>query len=331
MSSTTPHVEAEAYRGELLGYCYRYFGCYAEAADAVQETMARAWQHADGFDGRSSLRTWLYRIATNVCLDMKKAPQRRSLPTDLSSPGQVPDDPRSLTTRADTTWIGPISDDYLADPANTVERRDSVRLAFIAVLQLLPPRQRALLILRDVLDWSAQECAELLDISVASVNSALARARRTIAARDQNPVPDPDQDHDQQLLAAYVAAFAAYDVDRLVGLLTEDASFSMPPYELWLRSSAAIEQWWRGPGQICRNSRLITTGANRQPAVAVYHDVGDGRWEPFALHVLDTGRGRIVGITHFMGPTAFAEFGLPPEVIEINDPAQRSVRGVGVV
>lgn len=314
MASTAP--EAEAYRGELLGYCYRYLGCYAEAADAVQETMLRAWQHAEGFDGRSALRTWLYRIATNVCLDMKKAPQRRSLPADLSSPGQVPHDPRSLTVLPGTTWIGPISDAYLADPAEAVERRDSVRLAFIAILQLLPPRQRVLLILRDVLGWSAQECADLLDISVASANSALARARRTVAERDQDPPPVNNRDHDQQLLAAYVAAFAAYDVDRLVRLLAEDASFSMPPYELWLRGSAAIEQWWRGPGQICRNSRLITTGANRQPAVAVYHDVGNGRWEPFALHVLDVHSGHIAAITHFMGPQAFVEFGLPPDVIE---------------
>jgi len=318
-NAAPPDLEAEAYRGELLGYCYRYFGCYAEAADAVQETMLRAWQHADGFDGRSSPRTWLYRIATNVCLDMKKAPQRRALPADLSSPGQVPDDPRSLTTRTDTAWIGPISDALIADPADTVVQRDSVRLAFITVLQLLPPRQRVLLILRDVLGWSAQECAELLEISIASVNSALARARRTVAAREQEAPSDRDRDHDQELLAGYVAAFAAYDVDRLVRLLAEDASFSMPPYELWLRGTAAIEEWWRGPGQICRNSRLIVTGANRQPAVAVYHDVGNGRWEPFALHVLDVCGGRIGAITHFMGPKAFAEFGLPPEVIETDD------------
>ena len=250
MVGAAPDLDAEAYRKELLGYCYRYFGCYAEAADAVQETLVRAWQHADGFDGRSSLRTWLYRIATHVCLDMKKAPQRRSLPADLSSPGAVPDDPRELTTRPDAVWIGPICDRHLDDPAETVELRDSVRLAFITVLQLLPPRQRVVLLLRDVLGWSAQECADLLEITVASVNSALARARRTVAAQHQPPQPTDDSDHDQQLLTAYVAAFAAYDVDRLVRLLTEDASFSMPPYELWLRGRTTIERWWRGPGQI---------------------------------------------------------------------------------
>lgn len=316
MSATAHEIEAEAYRGELLGYCYRFFGCYAEAADAVQETMVRAWQHAAGFDRRSSVRTWLYRIATNICLDMKKAPQRRSLPADLSSPGAVPTDPGSLTTLPEATWIGPISDDYLADPADTVERRDSVRLAFVTALQVLPPRQRVVLILRDVLGWSAQECAELLELSVAAVNSALARARRTLAAHDHDAVAGGHRADDQQLLADYVAAFEAYDIKRLVRLLAEDAAFSMPPYELWLRGRATIEQWWRGPGQICRNSRTIITGANRQPAVAVYHDLGNGHWEPFALHVLETANDRISAITHFMGPRAFTEFGLPPEVVE---------------
>jgi RNA polymerase sigma-70 factor (ECF subfamily) len=333
VTATLPDAEAEVYRGELLGYCYRYFGCYAEAADAVQETMVRAWQHADEFAGRSSLRTWLYRIATNICLDMKRAPQRRSLPADLTSPGRVPDDPRSLTTRPEATWIGPISDDHLGlsgsaadlgDPADTVALRDSVRLAFITALQVLPPRQRVVLILRDVLSWSAQECADLLDLSVASVNSALARARRTLAAHDPDALrSDPaavDRDaaatKERELLAAYVAAFEAYDVDRLVRLLADDAAFSMPPYELWLHGSREIERWWRGPGQICRNSRTISTGANGQPAVAVYHDLGDGRWEPFALHVLDIRDGEIAAITHFMGPQAFTEFGPPPAVVE---------------
>jgi RNA polymerase sigma-70 factor (ECF subfamily) len=320
VSATVNELDPESYRSELLGYCYRYFGCYAEAADAVQETMVRAWQRAATFDHRASLRTWLYRIATNICLDMKKAPQRRALPADLSSPGHVPDDPRSLTTLPEATWIGPIRDDFLGahlgDPSATVELRDSVRLAFVTALQVLPPMQRVVLILRDVLAWSAQECAGLLEVSVASVNSALARARRTLAARD--PDPAPPESPDQRLLDDYVAAFEAYDVDRLVSLLAEDAAFSMPPYELWLRGSAEIERWWRGPGQICRNSRTIITAANGQPAVAVYHDVGDGRWEPFALHVLDHRGGRIAAITHFMGPQPFVEFGLPSRVVDDN-------------
>jgi RNA polymerase sigma-70 factor (ECF subfamily) len=331
VTATLPDAEAETYRTELLGYCYRYFGCYAEAADAVQETMLRAWQHAEEFAGRASLRTWLYRIATNICLDMKRAPQRRALPTDLTSPGRVPDDPRSLTTRPEVTWVGPISDAYLglpapgtdlADPAETVELRDSVRLAFVTALQVLPPRQRVVLILRDVLGWSAQECADLLELSVASVNSALARARRSLQAHDPDASPSPPktdgaQAADQQeLLRAYVAAFEAYDVDRLVRLLADDAAFSMPPYDLWFQGAEEIEGWWRGPGQICRNSRTITTAANGQPAVAVYHDLRDGRWEPFALHVLDIRDNRIAAITHFMGPRAFTEFGLPPVVVE---------------
>ncbi len=182
MSTTTLEDRAAAHRRELIGYCYRFFGSYAEAEDAVQETMVRAWQHAADFEGRSSLRTWLYRVATNICLDMQRAPQRRSLPADLASPGEVPGDPRTLTTRPEATWVGPISDDHLAeDPAEVAAMRDTVRLAFVTALQVLPPRQRVVLILRDVLAWSAQECADLLGMTVASVNSALQRARATLA------------------------------------------------------------------------------------------------------------------------------------------------------
>lgn len=298
----------ENYRGELVGYCYRFFGCYSEAEDAVQETLLRAWQHAGEFEERSSLRRWLYAIATNACLDMKKARQRRSLPMDLTEPGAVPTDPGALSRLPEASWVGPISDAHLSsDPAEQAAVRDSVRLAFIAALQLLPPRQRVVLILRDVLAWSAQECADLLETTPASVNSALARARRTMSASDSGR----GGPYDEELLMNYVSAFEAYDVDRLVALLAEDARFSMPPYELWLRGTETIEQWWRGPGEVCRGSRTITTRANGQPAVAVYHDAGGGRWEPFALHVLDVAADRIEGITHFMGAGVFAEFGLP--------------------
>lgn len=319
----TLEAQAEAFRGELMGYCYRYFGSYAEAEDAVQETMVRAWQHADEFEGRASLRTWLYKIATNICLDMKRAPQRRCLPMGLSVPGEVPADPNSLTTRPEATWVAPIADSNLAeraDPAEATVMRESIRLAFITALQVLPPRQRVILILRDVLAWSAQECADLLELSVASVNSALARARKTAAERDPDAHTAAVED-DEKLLMNYVAAFEAFDVERLVRLLAEDANFSMPPFELWLRGVDRIERWWRGPGQICRNSRTIPTRANGQPAVAVYHDVGEGRWEPFAIHVLDTADGQITAITHFMGPSVFAEFGLPGEVVEPAQPA----------
>lgn len=318
MPTTLPlEAETEAYRRELVGYCYRYFGCYAEAEDAVQETMVRAWQRAADFEGRSSLRTWLYKIATNICLDMKRAPQRRALPTDLSLPGHTPDDPGALTTRPESTWIGLVADTHLSpstDPAETTVLRESIRLAFITALQLLPPRQRVTLILRDVLAWSALECADLLDTSVASINSALARARRTMAEHDHDAAHATPAEYDQRLLMNYVEAFEAFDVDRLVALLAEDARFSMPPFELWLRGVEEIERWWRGPGSVCRNSRTVITRANGQPAVAVYHDVGGGRWEPFAIHLVDFVDGRIAAITQFMGPAVFEEFGLPEEI-----------------
>jgi RNA polymerase sigma-70 factor (ECF subfamily) len=298
--------EAESYRRELVAYCYRYFACYSEAEDAVQETMLRAWQRAAEFEGRASLRTWLYTIATNICLDMKRAPQRRSRPMDLSSPGHTPDAPTALVTRPESTWVGIIADSHLprtADPAEAAELRESVRLAFVAALQLLPPRQR------DVLAWTTQECAELLDTTVASANSALARARKTMAAHD--PTAAGTREYDEQLLMNYVAAFEAYDVDRLVALLAEDAVFSMPPFELWLHGAAEIERWWRGPGEVCRNARTIMSSANGQPAVAVYHDAGGGSWQPFAIHVVDAVDGRIASITQFMGAGVFAELGLP--------------------
>ncbi|WP_216635318.1 sigma-70 family RNA polymerase sigma factor [Dietzia sp. 111N12-1] len=317
-------IEAEDYRREILGYCYRYFGCFAEAEDATQETMLRAWKARDGagFQGRSSLRTWLYSIATNVCLDMTRAPQRRALPTDLTEPGAVPDDPTMLATLPEVTWIGPASDAHLGiDPSATAVVRESVRLAFVAALQHLPPRQRVVLLLRDVLDHSAAECADLLGMTLPSVNSALARARKTLSRHEialphptentSSSSPRPDPHVDAGLLEQYVAAFEAYDVDRLVTLLTDDAEFSMPPFELWLRGSAEIERWWRGPGEVCRNARTITTSANGRPAVAVYHAAVDQRWEPFAIHVLDSDAGRISAITHFIGAHHFSEFGLP--------------------
>lgn len=320
-------AKAARYRTELVGYCYRYFGSYAEAEDAVQETMLRAWQRGDGFDGRSSLRTWLYRIATNVCLDMRRAPQRRSLPTDLAPPGAVPGDPRALTARPEATWVGPIADAHLAaDPADAVALRESVRLAFVTALQVLPPRQRVILLLRDVLGWSAAECADLLDLSPTAVASALARARRTLASHDTGAgrVRTVDDAEDRRLLTDYVAAFEAYDVDRLVSLLAEDAAFSMPPYELWLHGADRIEQWWRGPGQVCRDSRTVVTRANGRPAVGVYHRVADERWEPFALHHLEVAGGRITAITHFMGPAVFAEFGLPDAITDESGPLASS-------
>ncbi|CAN5888052.1 sigma-70 family RNA polymerase sigma factor [soil metagenome] len=319
MTATETSALTEPYRRELVGYCYRFFGSYPEAEDAVQETMMRAWRRAETFTGASSVRTWLYRIATNICLDMKRAPQRRALPVDLSGPGTVPDGPPHLPTAPPEAWIGPISDTHLAehadDPAERAALRDSVRLAFLAALQLLPPRQRVLLLLRDVLAWSAQDCADLLDMTVPAVNSALARARRTVRVHDAGPPPRAPDNAEATLLRQYVEAFEAYDIDRLVALLADDAAFSMPPYRFWIRGAAQIERWWRGPGQVCRNSRTVPTRANDITAVGVYHPVSVGRWEPFAVHVVEMIDGQISALTHFMGPAVFAELGLP-DIVE---------------
>lgn len=309
----TADLDLEPHRRELTALCYRYFANWADAEDAVQETMLRAWRSADGFDGRSSVRTWLHSIAVHVCLDTLKSPARRVLPFDLTSPGDVPADGAGLRTQPEATWIGPAADaDLAADPAQVVVRRETVRLAFIAALQRLPPRQRAVVLLRDVLAWSAKESADLLGLSVAAANSALARARSALADHDSEPALD--RVAEQRVLDDYVRAFERYDVSALVGLLADDAEFTMPPFELWLRGVDSIERWWRGPGTVCRGSKTIVTGANGQPAVAVYHPVSSDRWQPFALHVLTVDEGRIAAITHFMGAAVFEQFGLPPEL-----------------
>lgn len=258
------------------------------------------------------MKTWIHRIATNVCLDMRKSPQRRALPMDLAGPRSLGGDQPNLSTRPAETWVGPIRSDRLAhDPADAAALRDSVGLAFLAALQQLPPTQRAVVVLRDVLSWSAAECAEALDTSVASVNSALARGRRTLAVSGDALSGRPADHQEAQVLEKYVTAFEAYDVDRLVALLADDVVFSMPPYDFWLRGADHVEQWWRGPGEVCRGSLAVVTSANERPAVGVYHPVADNRWEPFALHVLEIDDGRLAAITHFMGPEIFAEFALP--------------------
>ena len=313
-------LQLEQYRPELTGYCYRMLGSAFEAEDAVQETMVRAWRAYDRFEGRAALRSWLYRIATNVCLDALSGRERRARPMDFgpAANGAVEPGP----TRAEETWILPIPDERVVprdgDPAEVALARETVRLAFVAALQHLPPRQRAVLILREVLRWRADEVAELLDTTVASVNSALQRARATLAASDVSPTDDsPPLDDDQRaLLARYVDAFTRYDMDALASLLHEDATQSMPPYELWLRGRAEVLRWWFGPGAGCRGSRLIPTLANGSPAFGQYRPSGPGgRYEPWALQVLEISDGQIVEFTAFLDTERlFPLFGLPPQL-----------------
>jgi RNA polymerase sigma-70 factor, ECF subfamily len=306
--------ELEAYRGELTGYCYRMLGSGFEAEDAVQETMVRAWRGLDRFEGRSALRSWVYRIATNVCLDMLRGPQRRARPMDLGPSSTAEGNLGQITP--ENTWVQPIPDAKVlpadvSDPAELAASRESIRLAFVAALQHLPPRQRAVLILREVLRWQATEVAELLDTSVASVNSALQRARATLADRDVDATPQHVDDDQQELLARYVDAFERYDIESLVTLLHEDAVQSMPPYALWLQGRDEMGKWYLGQGIGCRGSRLLATAANGCPAFASYRPKGPGAWEPFALQIVETSEGRISAIHNFLYPELFPAFGLP--------------------
>jgi len=313
-------TQLEAYRAELTGYCYRMLGSAFEAEDAVQDTMLRAWRGLDRFEGRAALRSWLYRIATNVCLDMIGSAQRRARPMEfgppLSGATEVAADPRP-----DEVWVGPVPDDRVlpagSDPAEVAVVRESVRLAFVAALQHLPPKQRAVLILRDVLAWSAAEVAALLDLSVAAVNSALQRARATLATADiESDVRRPMDDEQNALLAHYVEAFEAYDLTKLVGLLRDDAVLSMPPLAMWFRGPAEITAWMTGAGSGCRHSRLVPTVANGLPAYGQYRPSGSGSGhDAWSLLVLEITGGRIRGITNFLDTTRlFPIFGLPPHL-----------------
>jgi RNA polymerase sigma-70 factor (ECF subfamily) len=307
----------EQHRVELTGYCYRMLGSAFEAEDAVQETFLRAWRALGRFEGRSELRSWLYRIATNVCLDMLSGRERRARPMDLG-PAREPVE-SNLNTLPEATWIQPVPDGLVApesDPAALTETRETVRLALVAALQHLPPRQRAVLILCEVLRWKASEVAELLETSVASVNSALQRARATLESNDVDiagTTPSVDA-ADQALLDRYVAAFEAYDMDALTELIQEDASQSMPPFDLWLKGREDIFAWWYGPGIGCRGSRVVpVSSANGAPAFGQYKpsETGDG-YEPWALQVLEIDDGRIVEFTFFLETgTLFPLFGLP--------------------
>jgi len=306
------------HRRELTGYCYRMLGSSFDAEDAVQETLVRAWRGLSDFEGRSALRSWLYRIATNVCLDQLSGRKRRALPMDLSGDPWRPVESSLAARRPGTAWVEPVLDRAVlpedGDPAERAVARESIRLAFISALQHLPPRQRAVLLLREVLRWKADEVAQLLDTTVASVNSALQRARGTLAEVGGRGEPRPLDAESRELLDRYVDAFERYDIDALVRLLHEDATQHMPPYEMWLRGSADIAAWMLGPGAGCRGSRVFPIEANGAPAVVQYRSRPDGDGHvPWAVHVLEVVDGRVAGITSFLDEenVLFARLGLP--------------------
>lgn len=303
------------HRRELTGFCYRMLGAGSEAEDAVQETMVRAWKAFDRFEGRASLRSWLYRIANNVCIDMLRSPQRRARPMDLGPSSAVasatPGDPQP-----DHAFVQPVIDgaviDPGADPADQAVARESIRLAFVAALQHLPARQRSALILCEVLRWQASEVAELLDTTTASVNSALQRARATLALVEPAEVlDDPLDPATQALLARYVSAFERYDIGELVGLLRDDVVLSMPPFPLWLQGPSELAGWFLNQGIGCRGGRLVQTSANGCTAFGNYRLTRPGLWEPFGLQVIEVAGGRIVGHHNFLYPERFAAYGLP--------------------
>jgi RNA polymerase sigma-70 factor (ECF subfamily) len=311
LTVTPDFGELEQHRRELTAYCYRMLGSPFEAEDAVQDTLLRAWKSIDRFEGRAALRSWLYRIATNVCLDLLNGRERRARPMDLG-PAREPIE-ANLNTLPEVTWIEPLPS---GDPAEVAESRETIRLAFVAALQHLPPRQRAVVILCEVLRWKAAEVAELLETSVASVNSALQRARATLEASDlDSSAAAPALDgSDRELLARYVEAFERYDMEALTSLIREDATQSMPPFDLWLSGRDDIFAWWVGPGAGCRGSRVIpTVAANGSPAFGQYKpsETGEGH-DPWALQVLEISDGRIVELTFFLATeTLFPLFGLP--------------------
>jgi RNA polymerase sigma-70 factor, ECF subfamily len=313
VSAIDVEAELDAHRRELTGYCYRMLGSGAEAEDAVQETLVRAWKAADGFEGRSSVRSWLYRIATNVCIDMHRSPQRRARPMDLGPASTV--ETAVLDTRPEATWLQPVPDERVldldGDPAGVAAARESIRLAFVAALQHLPAKQRAVLILCEVLRWQASEAAELLETTVASVNSALQRARATLAVADVEQLDSTVDPEHQELLARYVDAFERYDMDALTAILRDDAVISMPPFDLWLRGADQVVGWMIGPGIACKGSRLVPMALNGSAGFAQYKPGDSGRLEPWAIQVIEARGGRISAHHNFVFPELFAQLGLP--------------------
>jgi RNA polymerase sigma-70 factor (ECF subfamily) len=307
------------HRRELTGFCYRMLGSGAEAEDAVQETLVRAWRAADRFEGRSSVRRWLYRIASNVCVDMHRSPQRRARPMDLG-----PATPVAGATPGpqlvETTWVQPIADARVIDDGDPAERaaaRESVRLAFVAALQHLPARQRAVLILRDVLGMSAAEVADVLDTTTAAVNSSMQRARATLDALSAERLDSTVDRAHEELLARYVDAFERYDIDDLVTLLRDDVVLTMPPYALWLRGRDDLAAWFLGQGIGCKGSRLVPVAVSGSAGFGSYRLAGPGRWEPWAVQVIEVADGRISGHHNFLSVELFAELGLPDHLTAV--------------
>jgi RNA polymerase sigma-70 factor (ECF subfamily) len=314
----------EEHRRELTGYCYRMLGSAFEADDAVQETMIRAWRSIDRFEGRSSLRSWLYRIATNVCVDALNGRQRRARPVDLTDPFAPASGADAVgPPTGDERWIGPVPDAHVlgvdpaaGDPAVVAEAREGIRLAFVAALQHLPPRQRAVLILREVLRWRAAEVATVLDTSVASVNSSLQRARARLATVAAAPtqVVAPLDAAQNDLLDRYVRAFERYDLVLLASLLHAEATLSLPPHDTWMRGPSDICDWYLGPGVGCQGSRLVPITANGTPAYGQYRPSGPGgTFEPWAIQVVELVDGRITALNCFLDTERlFPLFDLPP-------------------
>ncbi|MFJ5261272.1 sigma-70 family RNA polymerase sigma factor [Streptomyces sp. NPDC088387] len=334
-TATTTDLDTtlEKHRVELTGYCYRMLGSSFEAEDAVQDTLVRAWRSFDKFEGRSSVRSWLYRIATNVCLDMLNAGNKRARPMDLSESSPLAR--ATLSPRSDDTWLEPMPDARVlptpTDPAEAAVAKESVRLAFMAALQQLPPKQRAVLILREVLAWKASEVAELLGTSVASVNSALQRARATLAERDEKgataAVSDPLDEEQQKLLERYVAAFEGYDMTALTALLHEDAIMTMPPFDLWLTGPSDITGFMTTLGAPCAGSRLVPVQVNGLPGFAQYKpDPDTGGFSPWAVQVLEISEGRITGFHCFLDTKRwFPLFDLPLHLEAEADQVEKGV------
>jgi len=304
--------QLEELRPELTGYCYRMLGSTFDADDAVQDTIVRAWQAMGEFEGRSSLRSWVYRIATNVCLDTLRGRKRRAMPMDMSGP--VPSTTPPTETLPHEVFVEPVPDQAITrDPAEVAIHQESVRLAFVAALQHLPPKQRAVLILREVLNWQASEVADLLETSVASVNSALQRARATLTVTDvERSRAGALEQAEKELLARYVAAFESYDIDGLVSLLAEDGSISMPPYPMWMTGHDNLKGWYLGYGKGCAGSKMIPVSANGMPAFAQYkpNESGPGL-VPWSIQVLEIRDGKIAHIHHFLDTRLFERFGVP--------------------